>query len=108
MENVVLCGSSSYQKKYYLNPLFNGLPTEVKKELQIMCVTFTEEVGGLFMLEFKPDGHLIFRVESMEADRGFDEIGSELKIKQLQSSKGELMSALELYYKIIRAAKEDN
>jgi len=106
MKNVVLCGSSAYEKKYYLNPDFNGLPTEVKKELQIMCVTFTEEIGGIFMLEFKPDGKLIIRVESMEADAGYDEIGSELKIKQIQTSRGELMSSLELYYKIICEAKK--
>ena len=106
MDNVVLCGSSAYEKKYYLNPEFDGLPREVKKELKLICVSYTEEIGGIFMMEFRPDGRLILRVESKEGDLEFDEIGSELKIKQIQSQRGELMEAMELYYKIIREAKK--
>ena len=106
MNNVVLCGSSAYEKKYYLNPEFEGLPREVKKELKIICVSYTEDVGGIFTIEYRPDGHLILRVESKEGDLEFDEIGSELKIKQIQSERGELMEALELYYKIVREAKK--
>lgn len=106
MENVCLCGSSAYEKKYYLNPEFEGLPGEVKKELKAICVTYTEEVGGVFLMEFRPDGRLIFRVESKDDDPSYDEIGSDLKVKQIQSTRGELMEALELYYKIIREAKK--
>lgn len=106
MENKVLCGSSAYKKKYYLNPEFNGLPEEVKKELKILCVGFTEEVGGILTLEFKPQGNLIFRVEAEENDQRFDEIGSGLKIKQLQNTRGELLRSMELYNRIIESAKQ--
>ena len=51
-ENVVLCGASAYEQKYYFNKDFDSLPDHVKKELQIMCVLFTEEIGGIFTLEF--------------------------------------------------------
>ena len=47
-ENVVLCVSNSYEKKYYFNPDFDKLPDDVKNELKIMCVLFTEEVGGIW------------------------------------------------------------
>ena len=57
-ENVVLCGANSYNRKYYLNPLFSKLPEEIQRELKIMCVLFTEEVGGILTLEFLPDGTL--------------------------------------------------
>ena len=50
-EDRVLCGANSYEKKYYLNPKFNNLPEQVKQELQIMCVMFTEEVGGTLIVE---------------------------------------------------------
>lgn len=30
-EEIVLCGSSAYTKKFYLNPLFNGLRRESKR-----------------------------------------------------------------------------
>ncbi len=39
-ENVVLCGASAYEQKYYFNKDFDSLPDHVKKELQIMCVLF--------------------------------------------------------------------
>ena len=37
-ENVVLCASNSYEKKYYFNPDFDKLPEDIKNELKIMCV----------------------------------------------------------------------
>ena len=99
-ENTVLCGANSYVEKYYLNENFSGLPEAVKAELQIMCVMFTEDVGGVLLLEFTPEGELEFRVEAEENDYLFDEIGSALKIKQYQAEKRELLESLELYYKV--------
>ncbi len=107
-ENTVLCGSSAYKKKYYLNPEYNGLPEEVKKELKVLCVTYTEEIGGILTLEFKPDGNLIIRVEAEPGDLSFDEIGSGLKIKQMQTMKGELLRSVELYHNILLHAKSDD
>ena len=49
-DKVTLCGSNAYEKKYYLNPDFNGLPEQIKQELQIACVLFTAEVGGILTL----------------------------------------------------------
>ena len=46
-DNIVLCGASAYEQKFYFNQDFNALPDHVKKELQIMCVLFTEDVGGI-------------------------------------------------------------
>lgn len=60
-ENVVLCASNSYEKKYYFNPDFDKLPEDIKNELKIMCVLFTEEVGGILDLEFDDDGTLLFK-----------------------------------------------
>ena len=34
-DKITLCGSNSYQKKYYLNEDFKGLPDQVKDELKI-------------------------------------------------------------------------
>ena len=42
-ENIVLCGASAYEQKYYFNQDFQSLPERVRQELQIMCVLFTEE-----------------------------------------------------------------
>lgn len=99
-DKVTLCGSSAYEKKFYLNEDFGALPQTVKDELKILCVMYTEEVGGILTLSFEEDGTLVFEVESDEGDLLFDEIGSVLKIKQLQEDKRELLESLELYYKV--------
>ena len=99
-DKVILCGSSSYEKIFYFNPEFDSLPKQIKEELQIMCVLFTEDVGGILTLEFAQDGTLEFKTEALEADARYDEIGSALKIKQIQTEKKELLESLEMYYRV--------
>lgn len=99
-ENIVLCASNSYEKKYYLNPDFEALPEQIKNELKIMCVLYTEEIGGILALKYEEDGTLVFEVSSEENDFMFDEIGSRLRIKELQQTKTDLLQSLELYYKV--------
>lgn len=99
-DRTVLCGANSYKQKYYFNEDFSTLPQQVKDELKIMCVLFTEDVGGMLTLWYDEEGSLEFTVEAQEADGRFDEIGSGLKIKQIQQEKRELLEALELYYKV--------
>lgn len=105
-ENVVLCASSAYEQKYYLNEDFKSLPESIKEELKIMCVLFTEDVGGVLTLEFDEEGSLLFQVSSDEEDMLFDEIGSVLKIKELQRNKEELLEALELFYRVFFLGEE--
>ncbi len=99
-ENIVLCGANSYEQKYYFNRAFDRLPEEVKRELQIMCVLFTEDVGGVLTLEFTSEGELDFKVQVDEGDYLFDEIGSGLKIRQYQREKRELLRGLEVFYQV--------
>ncbi|MEE1251192.1 MAG: DUF6145 family protein [Lachnospiraceae bacterium] len=99
-EDIVLCGASAYTKKFYLNRDFSNLPETIKEELQIMCVLYTEDIGGTLQLIFDKDGNLEFRTESEEGDLLYDEIGSVLKIKQLQRDKQELLEALQMYYRV--------
>ena len=79
---------------------FDSLPEAVKKELQIMCVLYTEEIGGILTLEFDENGSLQFKTEALDADAMYDEIGSVLRIKKLQTEKRELLEALEMYYRV--------
>ena len=105
-EKVVLCGANSYEEKYYLNPQFSKLPEHIRQELQIMCVLYTQKVGGILMLEFTPEGHLEFKTEAKENDFFYDEIGSVLEIKKLQNEKRELMEALEMFYRVVFLGEE--
>ena len=99
-ENVVLCGASAYEQKYYFNQDFDALPESVKQELHIMCVLYTEEIGGILTLEFDENGSLQFKTEALDADAMYDEIGSVLRIKKLQTEKRELLESLEMYYRV--------
>lgn len=105
-EDFVLCAVSAYEKKFYLNPEFDQLPESIKEELQIMCVLYTEDVGGILMLVFDEDGNLELKVDHEENDFAFDEIGSVLKIKQLQQTKRELFESLELFFKVFYLGEE--
>lgn len=105
-EKIVLCGASAYEQKYYFNEDFSSLPQQIKDELQIMCVMYTEEIGGILTLEFDQEGNLQFQVESLEADAMFDEIGSVLRIKEIQRTKRELLESLELYYRVFFLGEE--
>ena len=100
-QEITLCASNAYNKKFYLNNNFKGLPEAIKEELQIMCVLYTEDVGGVLELVFDEDGNLEFRTSYEEGDFFYDEIGSVLKIKQYQNVKRELLESLETYYRIV-------
>lgn len=105
-EEMVLCAASSYEQKYYLNPEFESLPEAVKQELQIMCVLYTADVGGVLLLVFDENGNLELKVEHNEGDFSFDEIGSVLKIKELQDTKEELFKSLEMFYRVFYLGEE--
>lgn len=107
-DKVVLCASNAYEQKYYLNEDFNSLPETIKDELKIMCVLFTEDVGGILTLEFDEEGTLLFNVSNEEGDLLFDEIGSVLKIKEIQRTKAELLESLELFYKVFMLGEDLN
>ena len=99
-ERVVLCGASAYEQKYYLNEDFQNLPSQIRDELKIMCVLFTEDVGGVLTLVYDEEGTLLLEVSRDEGDLLYDEIGSEWKIRQIQREKSDLLQALEMYYRV--------
>ena len=107
-EKTVLCGASAYTEQYYLNEDFQALPDAIKDELKIMCVLYVHDVGGILTLVFEEDGELCFEVTSQEGDPMFDDIGSQLKIKQIQhdEEKQELLNQLQLYYKVFFLGEE--
>ena len=95
----ILCGASSYEQKYYFNPGFDKLPDSIKDELHIMCVLFTEEVGGTFMIGFDEDGTVMLITDADEGDLLYDEIGAGLMVKEVRKRKEELFESLEMFYR---------
>ena len=98
---VVLCGANAYEKKYYFNQTFQSIPKSIQEELHIMCVLFTEEVGGIFTVVFEPDGSVSFDTRAAEEDYYYDEIGSGLLIREIERKRAEMLSSLSLYYRVL-------
>lgn len=97
--NVIICGANSYEQKYYFNENFAKLPEAVKEELHIICVLFTEEVGGTFMIGYDDDGHVILITDADEGDLLYDEIGAGLMVKEVRKRRQELFESLEIFYR---------
>ena len=98
-DKIILCGANSYEQKYYFNENFALIPESIKEELHIMCVLFTEEVGGVFMIGFDDDGKLMLITDADEEDLLYDDIGAGLLVKEVTKRKQELFESLEMFYK---------
>lgn len=105
-KRVVLCGANAYEQKYYFNEQFNGIPDSIKDELHIICVMFTEEVGGIFTIVFEEDGTLSLETNAEEDDIYYDEISSGLLVGEIRRKRQELLESLSLYYRVF-ILKED-
>lgn len=99
-ERIVLCGASSYEQKYYFNKMFDRIPQSIRDELQIICVLFTEEAGGVITFVFEPDGSLSIETEAAEDDFLYDEISSGLLVRKIRQTRQELLESLDMYYRV--------
>lgn len=96
---MLLCGANSYEQKYYFNPDFNKLPQSVQDELHILCVLYTEEVGGIFTILFEQDGGVTLETTAAEEDFLYDEVSSGLLLGEIRRKRRELLESLSLYYR---------
>ena len=99
-ERIVLCGANAYEQKYYYNETFNAIPDSIKEELHIICVLFTEEVGGVFTIVFEEDGGVSLETDAYEEDILYDEISSGLLVREIRMQRQELLESLSLYYRV--------
>ena len=97
---IVLCGANAYEQKYYFNEQFAAIPDSIKEELHIICVLFTEEVGGIFTIVFEEDGSISLETDAEEDDLLYDEISSGLMIREIRRNRQEMLESLSLYYRI--------
>ncbi len=96
---VVLCGANAYEQKYYFNEKFSRIPESIKEELHIICVLFTEEVGGVFTVVFEEDGSVSLETDACEEDILYDEISSGLLVREIRMQRQELLESLSPYYR---------
>lgn len=105
-KNTVLCAASAYEMKYYFNEQFHAIPESIKEELHILCVLFTEEVGGVFTIAFEEDGNVVLQTNADDDDIYYDEISSGLMVSEVRRKRKELFESLSLYYRVF-ILKED-
>ena len=82
------------------------IPESIKEELHIICVLFTEEVGGVFTIAFEEDGNVVMETNADDDDIYYDEVSSGLLIAEIRRSRQELFESLSLYYRVF-IKKED-
>ena len=99
-EKMVLCAANSYEMKYYFNEKFASIPESIKEELHILCVLFTEEVGGVFSIAFDEEGNVLLETNADDDDFYYDEISSGLMISKVRQTRAELLESLSLYYRV--------
>lgn len=97
---IVLCGANAYEQKYYFNEQFAGIPESIKQELHVICVLFTEEVGGIFTIVFEEDGSIALETNAKEDDLLYDDIGSGLLVGEIRRNRQEMLESLQLYYRV--------
>lgn len=99
-KRIVLCGANAYEQKYYFNEQFASIPESIKEELHIICVLFTEEVGGIFTIVFEEDGSISLETNAKEDDLLYDEISSGLLVGEIRRNRQEMLESLQLYYRV--------
>lgn len=99
-KRIVLCGANAYEQKYYFNEQFAAIPESIKEQLRIICVLFTEEVGGIFTIVFEEDGSISFETDAQEDDLLYDEISSGLLVGEIRRHRQEMLESLQLYYRV--------
>lgn len=103
---LVLCGANAYEKKYYFNNDFEKLPESIQEDLHIICVLFTEEVGGIFLMAFDDEGELTMETQCDPDDFYYDDVSAGLLVQEVKRNKQELFEALAIYYRVF-ILKED-
>lgn len=65
-QDQVLCAANSYIEKFYLNEDYKNLPEDVKQQLQIICVAYTEDVGGVLVMKFSEEESFFWNLFRMK------------------------------------------
>ncbi len=98
---IVLCGANAYEQKYFFNKKdFGKIPQAIQEELHILCVMFTEDVGGIFTISFDEDGSVMLDTQAAEDDYLYDEINAGMMVRQVMKYREGLFEDLRMFYRV--------
>ncbi len=101
LEERVLCAANSYEEKYYFNKRFSNIPEDIKKQLNVICVLFTEDIGGSIQFVYDREGNLMIETSAADDDFLYDEIGAGMLVGEIRKKRREMLEQLEMYYKVM-------
>ena len=105
-ESKALIGRASiYNKTYYYNPLFAGLPGAIRNEIQEICTKYAAKLHCIFTMKFRENGDVYFECLPEEWDESFDEIGAKLDLDKLAREKRALFLSLKAWYIAVMVKK---
>ena len=81
MEKTIVISASPYNHKYYFEPSYNDIPSEIQEELIESIAAIAEKVNAIISLGFDEVGH-IFIEQTADESVFADDIGAELEIKR--------------------------
>ena len=99
-KRIVLCAANAYEEKYWFNPLFDKVPDSIKEELRTICILFTQEAGGIFLIVFDEDGVLDCESFADADDITYDNVSAGLLTGRVRVRRQDMFHMLELYYRI--------
>ena len=102
MEKTIVISASPYNHKYYFEPSYNDIPSEIQEELIESIAAIAEKVNAIISLGFDEVGH-IFIEQTADESVFADDIGAEREMKRFQKEKDELLKSLQLWYMIYRS-----
>lgn len=100
MDKQIFITASYYKQKYYANPIYGGLPADIRNDMKDLCIMLAEKLHGIIYLGFHPSGDVFLVVEAEDGDLEYDEIGAKLELKEVEEENEETFKRMKLWYLI--------
>lgn len=101
MENeIIIAVSNQYIMKYYCDEILNDLTEELKENIKLMLVKYTEECGGIVELIYNTQFNDLSLLSIAEdEDFTYDEIEANFKLSKLEREYQDFFKELAIYIK---------
>jgi hypothetical protein len=96
-----MSAASHYNRSYFFDPAFDGLPAEIKKDVRILTTVAAERTRGIVCVGFQTaDCRPFIESSKIETDENYDEIHARAIIDQTAEENEELLASLSKWYEL--------
>lgn len=100
MDKQVFITASYYKQKYYANPIYDGLPSDIRNNMRELCIMLAEKLHGIIYLGFHPSGDVFIVSEAEDGDLEYDEIDAKLVLRDVEEENEATFKKMKLWYLI--------